>query len=109
MYTRDFQSESDSIQIPTHYDGTALYNEAPPSEEVYEECSKIVENKEKEPSFLDKLHLKSTFPFVQSLFKKDFKIGTEELIIIGVIAFLIFTKGADTELGMMLLLLLFIS
>lgn len=108
MYTRDFQSESDSIQIPTNYDGTALFNEAPTQDEACEECSKIVENKEKEPSFLDKLHLKSTFPFLDSVFKKDFKIGTEELIIIGVIAFLIFTREFDIETIIILAILLFL-
>ena len=107
MYTRNFQSESDTIQIPTNYDGTALFNEAPKRENC-EECPKITENTEKSPSFFDKLHLSSGLPFLESVFKKDFKIGTEEIMIIGVIAFLLFTREFDIETIIILAILLFL-
>ncbi len=37
------------------------------------------------------------------------RIGTEEILIIGVALFLIFSRGGDTECAIMLLLLLFIN
>lgn len=108
MYTRNFSRDDEGISIPQNYDGTSLLYDGSQREEKSEECPKIEENKEYTPSWLDKIGIKSYFPRLDEIFKKGFKLGTEEIIIIALIVFLIFSKSADIESILILIALLFI-
>lgn len=108
MYTRDFYQDEQRITIPENYDGTLLSKEVPSAKEESEHVSKMVENKESVPSWFEKIQLNKLFPSFPRFFKKEFTFGSEELIIIGVIAFLVFTKSADIECILILAALLFV-
>lgn len=130
MYTQQYDKEKAKLNVPHNYSGNALLEEYEKKEDEKRagefssdidcEKDKVDEADEKEVMAKpkDKAFLSSVFrnlPFSNlfgsfELFKGGkFNLGSEEIIIIAVSAFLIFTKGADTELGVMLLLLLFIS
>ena len=136
MYSRSYNGEEARVAIPENYDGTAfskIENEVhtrpiiptvsepkfsrgdafPPLEDKEKKdvpCGECTEEERKKPSFLQRI------PFVKSKDGKiegvrlfDFKMGCEELLIIGVALFLLFSKEGDVECAIMLLLLLFIS
>ncbi len=108
MYTRDFFKEGSDVKIPLNYDGTALVQDLQSDNEAIEKCEKIEENKESSPSWSDKIGIKSILPRFKEFFPREFKLGSEELIIIGIIVFLLFTKSADLESIIILAALLFI-
>ncbi len=108
MYTRDFRTaEAENFQIPESYGGTAFDEEA--SEEVHKE---IPESRVKRDEGLAGI-FKSFIPtslFGGSLpFGRGFKFGAEEILIIGIAAFLFFSKDGDRECALMLVALLFIT
>jgi hypothetical protein len=136
MYTRSYYQENEKITVPENYDGNAFRDDyasenktqKPPEPQHTEELrapwdikakenanpeaeptvAKIQENKSISTSIFKKI------PFIDRLggfnfFDGAFKFGTEEILIIGVALFLIFSKSADIECAIMLLLLLFIK
>ncbi|MBQ7333659.1 MAG: hypothetical protein IJW38_04850 [Clostridia bacterium] len=106
MYTRDFGQEEAERTIPDTYCGNlfsegnqALHNNDEVREEKGEGGGVISVFR----NFFDK-----SFDFKNiSLFKKGF--GTEELLIIGIAAFLLFSRDGDKECAIILLLTLFFS
>ena len=98
MYTRSYYpGEDNNATLPDNYDGTAFAEgiaEADEEEKTTEVGS---------IPLLGGLGL----PFLDGL--KMPKIGTEELLIIAVAAFLLFSKDGDRECAMILLFLLFIN
>ena len=132
MYTRNFYPEkTQEISIPENYDGTALArsetvseentydteqealkNEQSTAEPDYESVGNIFESKKgDENRFLSGIFSRLPIKNLAGFFKGNgsgcFKLGTEELIIIGIALFLLFSKGGDKECAVMLLLLLF--
>ena len=137
MYTRSYFPEEGGISIPQNYDGNALFDS--PSEEPtsvgipkttaqetkisprFEEArdipdenysSEIQEPAEEEaaPAFAGLFPFKLFPGGLKSIFNLDsFHIGTEEILIIAVALFLLFSKGGDKECSVILLLLLLIN
>ena len=127
MYTRSYD-EKLGIVIPESYSGSLLRDE---SNSYYPEEHKAEpqqERPQKNPWKKEELHSEEkeestqTFSFIKNLpfrnffgdiFKKKTfslqNIGTEEILIIGTAAFLMFSKDGDKECANMLLLLLFLS
>ena len=137
MYTRSYFPEEDSISIPKNYDGNAfgdtsdtvgiptsvaeitkisprdriaiedsIENE-PEAEEIQVSSRSI----EKEASAFKGFQLGKFLPDgLKSLLNFDsFHIGTEEILIIALALFLLFSKGGDKECSIILLLLLLIN
>ena len=107
MYTRDFTDSDTEIKIPPSYCGSTFQCEESLHKECAEEAfsenhgagslggiSKLI------PSSL--LNLKSF-----SVFKNGF--GTEEILILALAAFLLFSKDGDKECAIILLLVLFLN
>ncbi len=101
MYTRDFGTE-EVKNVPDSYCGNLFK----------EECD--------EPLHSEKMEEKGgTVSVFRSLFGKGFDLrglslfkhgfGTEEILIIGIAAFLLFSKDGDKECAIILLLSLFLS
>ncbi len=102
MYTRDFGADETRRNVPDAYCGNLFT----------EECEAPVHNEDSDTkegtasvfhSILGKTFDFKSLPF----FKKGF--GTEEILIIGIAAFLLFSKGGDKECAIILLLSLFLS
>ena len=108
MYTRDYNSENEEINIPKNYGGTVLAHEESENADEVESTQKMVENKESVPSWVNKIGLNSFFPKLNGLFSGGFKLGTEEIIIIALLAFLLFSGSRDYECIIMLASLLLI-
>ncbi len=126
MYTRNYPQEKSGIMIPESYGGTALREEegerssgipsmggTPINKNPWESENQITTS-DSEPTSAEPSSLFSRLPIAN--FFKDFlhfdnfslqNIGAEEILIIGVAAFLFFTKQGDKECAIMLLLLLF--
>ena len=129
MYTQQYKREDSAINVPENYSGNALLEDKPKApktdngeafkqkvpweNEDKNDCSNEAMAKPKEhgafSGLFKSLPLGNLFPSFNFFGKGDFKITSEEILIIGVALFLIFTSGADTELGLMLILLLFIK
>ena len=108
MYSRNYYP--DEIQhppLPDNYDGTAFTEPVPPLSEE----STISDNEGRTPvsasPLLGGLFSKLPLPFPDGISMP--KIGTEELLIIAVAAFLLFSKNGDIECALILLFLLFIN
>ena len=104
MYTRNyFPDEQATPSVPDNYDGTA-FSEAvaqePTAEEKSEQASASV-------PLLGGLFGKGSLPFLDGI--KMPKIGTEELLILAVAAFLFFSKNGDRECALILLFLIFVN
>ena len=116
MYTRDFNVDESQLGIPKNYSGTALFSEdtevgvraAPQLDQESEPVSKMVENKEKAPSWFEKIRHFLPFGQLSERLSLPTHLGSEELIILALVAFLIFTKNFDVECIIMLVALLFI-
>ncbi len=105
MYTRPYNNDGLTIEIPDNYDGSMLGGQI--AEPVHsdnpgqgdEQCS-----------------ARPTLPF-SGLFGNFFKNGKfslqtlefEDLLIIGIALYMLFSKDGDKECGILLLLLLFIG
>ena len=130
MYTRSFYPEGrEDLTIPKNYDGTALSHPNTETASTYREndekaahenffkedfdepCANIFSSEKNDSGgFLSGLFSKLQIKNLGGIFKggeKELKIGTEELIIIGISLFLLFSKSGDKECGVLLLLLLF--
>ena len=123
MYTRTYGDREDEIKIPENYAGCAfdepevIHTDSQEAKEItYDEPSEpVMARSEKngglEKSFLSRffgggLHSFEPKAILSGLFS-DF--GTEEILLIGVAVFLLFSKSGDVETLIMLLLLLFIK
>ena len=118
MYTRNYYPEEPQLTIPEHYDGYA-FSEEKKETTANKECEEDVkvplsapwdthseptEEKAEKASAIPKTYENAwsgfvgRFPFLKNLGKFDFlkkgfsDFGTEELIIIGVALFLLFSK-----------------
>ena len=108
MYSRSYYPEEENRQIiPEGYDGTAFQEvaqadagkEPPQSNAEVEKVSSI--------PLMSGLFGNVSLPFLDSI--KMPKIGTEELLILAVAGFLLFSKNGDRECALILLFLLFIN
>ena len=135
MYTRAYYPEEQKITVPENYDGTALREcsgtteSAEPSEvdtplraswdipkeiEVKEDESDTVRSRPKESDgffsgLRKKFPISNIFSGLDIFRDGSLKLGSEEILLIGVALFLFFTKGGDKECAIMLLLLLLIK
>ncbi|MBQ9069978.1 MAG: hypothetical protein IJY23_01345 [Clostridia bacterium] len=133
MYSRGCYGEDADIKIPDNYDGTAFMEKdeekaaQSPKLDSFKSDVKISppeSQKETEEVFLNEPQKeKFRFPKIDfggilpSFFKKDFslkslipeKIEIEDLLIIGIALFLLFSKNKDIECALMLLALVFIN
>ncbi len=109
IYTRDYpeRESTPEVSIPEHYSGTVFKEHESPTVE----CG-VHSDTETTGGFL------GTLPFLGKILPKgifgnqterSFKLGTEELLIIAVAAFLFFSKDGDRECALLLLALLFIT
>ena len=139
MYTRPYFQNSAEVSVPEKYDGNALKEEtanksgddevrSTESEEMNEELrapwdrieSEANEQTVKTGADVDSKRgilggLMKNLPFGSLPFKLNFmgsdgfKLGYEEILIIAIALFLIFSKGGDKECGIALLALIFIT
>ena len=132
MYTRSYYPEEERLTVPENYDGTALRESilgesyTPPTEQTREEKKElrapwdIPHTEESIPTSAEEKKsiasgLFEKFPIGKLLGTKDFfrgsinKIGTEEILLVGIALFLLFSKNGDKECAIMLLLLLFVN
>jgi len=105
MYTRDFGPQDAQMNVPESYSGNLFKEEGErfihnETEEENHERGNIVSTFR---SFFDNSFDFKKLPFL----KKGF--GTEELLIIGIAAFLFFSKDGDRECAIILLLTLILS
>ena len=132
MYTRSYYPEEEKLTVPENYDGTAFRESIrceagiPQADDAKEEKKElrapwdipppedsIPTSAEKKRSIAAGLFDK--FPIGRLLGAKDIfggslkKIGTEEILLVGVALFLLFSKNGDKECAIMLLLLLFVN
>ena len=131
MYTRSYYPEEERLTVPENYDGTALREntrreqnsdtERNPNEETRElRAPWDIPKEEAVPTLsetkksigaglFDKLPIGKLLN-TKDLFKGSLdKIGTEEILLVGVALFLLFSKNGDKECAIMLLLLLFVN
>ena len=119
MYSRSYSAENENILIPDGYAGTALplgvHSEPVESETEEAAPVSIGTDTEKTESVGSFSGLFSKLPFGELSRLLPFehigikKFGTEEILILAVAAFLLFSRDGDTECAIMLILLLFIS
>lgn len=122
MYTRAYFPEEEKIKVPENYVGNAFGSEeinakksdTPPI--VAEPVSSDAEEatmKHSDSSFgggLRNFSFSRLFDGLDIFKGGAFKnIGTEEILIIGIALFLLFSQGGDKECAIMLFLLLFIK
>ena len=136
MYTRSFFPTENNLAVPQNYDGTA-FDISPTEPEARIEIGKDTAKERKvspqiEPSYreaderepkieniseevsvgaIPKGFLSGILPHgLGGIFEKGFpSLGTEEILLVAVAAFLFFSKGGDRECALMLLLLIFIN
>ena len=138
MYTRSFYSEDEKIKVPENYDGnafteikdikgTAIEKEAETAQETaplrapwdlpHEEAKNISREAMARPKERDGFfgELMTKLPFGNIFAKGNFlkntfsDFGMEELLIIGVALFLLFSKDGDKECALILLFLIFVK
>ncbi len=102
MYTRDFAAEESRKNVPDAYCGNLFSDE----KELPLHNESESEEKSSQASIFHSILGKSFDLRNLSFFKKGF--GTEEILIIGIAAFLLFSKGGDKECAIILLLSLFL-
>ena len=121
MYAQSYQDEN-SRTIPDTYSGVALrdsQNATNDNEEIMANSSPIKnpwenpcqskDDKKQSGGFLNDAFTSIVNAFGFGKGERSFKLGTEEILIIGVAAFLLFSKERDIECIIMLVALLLIS
>ena len=103
MYTRSYTEDS-NLTLPEGYSGTMLESERP-----VEDVKNEAETEATAPVSGWLSGLGGLGSFLRPAHLKDFKLGTEELLIGAVALFLLFSKNGDKECAIMLLLTLFIT
>ena len=137
MYTRSYFPEEDSISIPKNYDGNAFgdtvdtvgiptsvaeitkisprdkiaIEDSIEGEPEREEAPPLTDQAEKSTPVFKGFQIGNFLPAgLKSLLSFDsLHIGTEEILIIAIALFLLFSKGGDKECSIILLLLLLIN
>ena len=131
MYTRNYIDDGSGVTIPQNYDGIAFDTDSPDNkntvsasmgekkisppdipkeDEEYTQTSKTEGMGGILSGLFGKGGIKSIFPSLGSLFPLDqFKLGKEEILLIGIALFLLFSKEGDKECAIILLLLLFVN
>lgn len=133
MYSRSYYPEGEGIKIPENYDGNAFREKEikeeerilpseddAKSEEVLRAPWDVTERTEAVMGkadadrrgfggIFDKLSLNSLTGFLPFLKGGKFSLGHEEILILAIAAFLLFSHGGDKECAIMLLLLLWIK
>jgi hypothetical protein len=109
MYTRSYGQDNEGMPLPSGYDGTLFEKEiSEKAEEVIEKCEEEGENKTAVSGLFSRLP--QLFGFKgQDLLRTPVRLGTEELVLLGVALLLFFTKDGDRECALMIALLLFIK
>ena len=105
IYTRDYPESVAQIGVPEHYGGTA-FSESETAPDESETVHKEIDDRA-EPTGAFGLFGKFLPKGLPIL--RNFKLGTEEILIIAVAAFLFFSRDGDKECALLLLSLLFIS
>ena len=126
MYTRSYFQDDEKINIPENYDGNAFIDESGGDAEIHtgffpppqhKECQSSERSESKKSDtgsgFIANLSAKllpeglwdKCSPIMDNLFG----FGREEMLIIGISLFLIFSESRDVECAIILLLLLFIK
>ena len=106
MYSSNYYPEGDHSSLPDNYDGTVFGDEMQieskesSQKEDYAEASSTL-------PLLGSIFGRGTLPFLDGIRMPN--IGTEELLIIAVAAFLLFSKNGDRECALILLFLLFVN
>lgn len=125
MYSRSYYPESERMSLPENYDGTA-FMERPSAETDNQTIESTVsdnadskvfkgtdEHQQRHQSPLENIPLLSVIFGKGGLFGglglHSPTIGTEEILILAMAAFLFFSKSGDRECALILLLLLFIG
>lgn len=108
MYASNYNSES-GIPVPDGYSGTML-----PREEETVETVKDVGQSKPDEACESAGHFSGIFGGVLGnitggSFLRDFKLGSEEILIIGAAVFLLLSGSADIECLIILIVLLFIK
>lgn len=133
MYSRSYYPENEGIKIPENYDGNAfrekeikeeekaVSNEGSPggdgvlrapwdvTERTEEVMSKADADRHGFGGIFDKLSLNNLTGFLPFFKGGKFSLGHEEILILAIAAFLLFSHGGDKECAIMLLLLLWIK
>lgn len=121
MYSRSYYPDGvGKVNLPQNYDGTAFIERESPEQEDSVQASFIDspqgERDQKEESFFKGLSggsvlsgLFSKGGLLGGLNLKIPEIGTEEILLIAIAAFLFFSKDGDKESAIFLLLLLLIN
>ena len=108
MYSRSYYPGEENRQIiPEGYDGTAFQEvaQADVADEPHQDKTEV-EQASSTP-LLSGLFGNISLPFLDGI--RMPKIGTEELLILAVAGFLLFSKNGDRECALILLFLLFIN
>ena len=126
MYTRSYFQDDVEISVPKNYDGNAFIEKEKQKDDSQEascaaphfEKEGCCERKKEEkrdtgagfiPSILEKLPFSNLFDRFNFSKEVGFELGKEEILIIAISLFLIFSGGGDVECAIMLLLLLLIK
>lgn len=119
MYSRGYTEDSSeaikcqSVKIPVGYDGNAVFEDKPHEcrkEEECESCEAKEKNNERiqKGGFLGDIISKFTSGRTFSPTSILSHIGTEEILLIALSIFLLFSEHGDKECAAMLFLLLFV-
>ena len=133
MYSRSYFGEDTSVSVPENYVGNAFSenetqekedtenrrihtnaqtkSEETSSDKSSESCEVFSSSFEKSP-FKSMFSDGGIFSSIASKFKSlesGFHLGTEEVLLLGLAAYLFFSKEGDKECAIILLLLVFIS
>ena len=134
MYTRNYIDDGGGVTVPQNYDGIAFDTDisdvkntvsatvgerkiSPPDQPPSHEGENVQASATAESAgglfgnLFGKIGLKNLFPSsINSILSLDkFKLGAEELLLIGLALFLLFSKEGDKECAIILLLLLFVN
>ena len=113
MYTRSYPTQDEKISVPENYVGNAFEKREPEPMESSGDTKECISEPALASGGLGSLFKKIPVPaFLSGLnvFRGGLDgFGTEEILIIGVALFLLFSKSGDKECAIMLLLLLFIK
>ena len=134
MYTRNYIDETGGVSIPQNYDGIAFDTDIsdakntvsatigerkispmeqmpPPEPEAVQASTNEQLGNGLFGNLFGKIGLKNMLPgSLGSVLSLDkFKLGAEELLLIGLALFLLFSKEGDKECAIILLLLLFVN
>lgn len=106
MYAASYSDEHASVPLPSGYSGTML------AEEKSAEVGAVPSEPQKGAeggSLLSGLFPRELGSLFNGSIFQDFKLGSEEILIIAAAAFLIFSGSHDLECLIILLILLFIK